>query len=262
MPRLRAAARDLLPARLLHAYRVTRHVALWPAEPEMVAAQEFLSKEKVAIDVGANFGLFTSVLARHSLKVFAFEPNPACALYLDKVMPANCAVHAEAVSDQCGFSALHVPVGNGVSMEALGTIAANNRFESESRTTDVRTQRVATTTLDACLARLGPGEPIGFVNIDAEGHEFAVLRGAEGLLAGHKPVLLAELEFRHGTPVEAVFAWLRARNYSPRAVKDGHSLISIDLAELKAAQDETRLKNKLAGRRNSGYINNVFFVPD
>ncbi len=54
---------------LVHAYRVVRHTMFWPSEQEMVAARQFLSADKIAVDVGANVGLFTSVLARHSKKI-------------------------------------------------------------------------------------------------------------------------------------------------------------------------------------------------
>jgi len=85
----------------VHAYRVVRHTMLWPCEQEMVAARQFLASDKVAVDVGANVGLFTAVLARHSKKVIAFEPNPACAEHLMEVAPRNCEIIAKAVSTIC-----------------------------------------------------------------------------------------------------------------------------------------------------------------
>jgi hypothetical protein len=66
---LRQALKQTLPPRLMHAYRLVRHTMLWPAELEMVAARHFLARDKIAIDVGANVGLFTAVLARHSKSV-------------------------------------------------------------------------------------------------------------------------------------------------------------------------------------------------
>jgi FkbM family methyltransferase len=55
----------------------------------MVAARPFLSPDDIAVDVGANVGLFTAVLARRSKKVIAFEPNPSCAEHLGKVAPRH-----------------------------------------------------------------------------------------------------------------------------------------------------------------------------
>ena len=151
LAQLRTAIRDSLPPKLVHAYRVMRHTLLWPTELEMAAARQFLSPETTAVDVGANFGIFTSVLARHSKKVVAFEPNPTCARHLRIVAPPNCEIIAKAVSDELGVSTLRVPVGSGVAMDALATIAASNLFDSESRATEAFIHSVETTTLDDVL---------------------------------------------------------------------------------------------------------------
>lgn len=263
LAQLREAVRDALPAKVVHAYRVARHTILWPTELEMVASRQYLSPDEIAVDVGANFGLFTSVLARHAKRVVAFEPNPGCARYLASVMPANCEIIAKAVSDSAGTTKLRVPVSGGVAMDALATIEAANRFGSETRATDFAEHKVETVTLDQVL--LDParaGCRVGFVNIDAEGHEFAVLRGGEAVLAAQRPALLIELEYRHGAAVAEIFDWLKARHYVPRALIDGHALAPIDPARLRDLQDEERLAGRLAGKRHSGYVNNIFFLPE
>ena len=101
---------------------------------------------------------------------------------------------------------------------------------------------------------------MAFINIDAEGHEFAVLRGGEGLIAAHRPVLLVELEYRHGAEVQEIFGG--SRRVAFRALIDGRSLAPIDPTQLKALQDEARLTRRLAGSRHSGYVNNIFFLPE
>jgi FkbM family methyltransferase len=262
LAQLREAVRDALPPKIVHAYRVARHTMLWPTELEMVTARQYLSPDKVAVDVGANFGLFTSVLARHARAVVAFEPNPGCARYLESVMPANCEIIAKAVSDRAGTTMLRVPVSGGVAMDALATIETANRFDSETRATDFTEHPVETVTLDQVL--LDPersGTSVGFINIDAEGHEFAVLRGGESLIAAHRPVLLVELEYRHGAAVAEIFDWLDARHYAPRALIDGHTLAPIDATALRGLQNEERLVGRLAGKRHAGYVNNIFFLP-
>lgn len=259
---LREAVKDALPPRVVHAYRVVRHIILWPTEGEMVAARQFLSPHKIAVDVGANVGLFTSVLAWRSKKVIAFEPNLVCARHLDKVAPRNCEIIAKAVSDSVGRAQLRMPVRGGIAMDALGTIDEANRFRTETRATGSVTHEVETTTLDQeLLPRLASEDSVALINIDAEGHEFAVLKGGEALIASHRPVLLVELEYRHGAPVEAVFGWLAARSYAACALVDGRNLTPIDPAALAVLQGEERLVRRLAGSRHSGYVNNVFFLP-
>ena len=89
-----------------------------------------------------------------------------------------------------------------------------------------------------------------------------MLRGGEGLIAAHRPVLLVELEYRHGGAVAEVFDWLGARAYVPRALIDGRTLAPVDPASLRDLQDEARLARQLVGDRRSGYVNNIFFLPD
>jgi FkbM family methyltransferase len=235
---------------------------LWPCEQEMVTARQFLNPKNIAVDVGANVGLFTAVLARRSKKVVAFEPNPSCAEHLRKVAPRNCEVIAKAVSDNGGKTVLRVPVSQGIPMQALATIEAANCHGSEFRASSLVTHEVEKVTLDQVLLAQTATERIGFINIDAEGHEFAVLRGGEGLIDKHQPVLLVEIEYRHGAQVSDIFAWLEARGFAARALVDGRHLAPIDSAQLQILQNQTRLTNRLAGSRHSGYVNNIFFIPE
>jgi len=258
---LREVVRGILPPKFVHAYRLVRHTMLWPCEQEMVAARQFLAPDQVAIDVGANVGLFTAVLARRSKRVIAFEPNPACAHHLIAVAPRNCEIIAKAVSDTEGMTMLRVPVHEGIPMHALSTIEAENRYGTETRATEFVTHEVEKVTLDHTLLGSTSAERVAFINIDAEGHEFAVLRREEALIAAHRPVLLVELEYRHGAAVEEIFAWLEARAYVPRALIDGHSLAPVDATSLRELQDEARLALQLAGNRQAGYVNNIFFLP-
>src|SRR5262245_12298744 len=154
LAQLREAVRATLPPKVVHAYRLVRHTMLWPCEQEMVAARQFLSDVKIAVDVGANVGLFTAVLARHSKKVFAFEPNPSCAEHLRRVAPRNCEVIAKAVSDLAGKTALRVPQSDGIPLHALATIEAANRYDTELRATGFVTHEVEKVTLDQALAGL------------------------------------------------------------------------------------------------------------
>ena len=135
---------------------------------------------------------------------------------------------AKAVSDKDGTTTLRVPVAGGIAMDALATIEAANRFAS-NWASEFATHTVPTVTLDQILLPLVQGgEQVAFVNIDVEGHEFAVLKGGDALIARERPVLLVELEYRHGARVGEVFDWLKAQRYVPRALADGKSLTPID----------------------------------
>jgi FkbM family methyltransferase len=258
---LRRLARSLLPARAVHAYRMFVHTRLFPFEQEIALLPRFLDAEKVAVDIGANVGVFTTLMTRHARKVLAFEPHPSCAAQLRSLRLRNCEVIEAALSDRDGTAVLRVPLAERLDLPALSTLAAGNDFQTQPEVGGVRELTVATTRLDAALAsRLGPADEVGFIKIDVEGHELAVLRGAVETIARHRPVLIVETEARHGVDLDEVFRLLVGHGYAARALIDG-DLAPIDPKTLRELQAPERLARKLSEPRYFGYVNNVFFLP-
>jgi FkbM family methyltransferase len=149
-------------------------------EPEAAFLPTLCDRARVSIDVGANLGGYTLLLRRHSARVIAYEPNPDLAARLDRVFRLSRSVEVRryALSDTHGVAALRVPSDHGRS-----TIEAENDIGGRAAlAVDVETRR-----LDE--ERLGD---VGFIKIDVEGHELAVLRGAEGILRRCRPALLIE----------------------------------------------------------------------
>lgn len=261
MSALRKLAKGLLPAKGIHALRMLLHTRVRPFEPEIAVSRRFLSPNQVSVDAGANVGLFAAVLAAGSARVIAFEPHPGCAAHLRALEIRNCEVVEAALSNAVGRTELRVPVGAGDEMHALGSIETANDF-SEAQAVSVTTHAVEMTTLDAALAaRLAADEQVGFVKIDVEGHELAVLEGAQSLIARDRPVLLIELEFRHSPHVSETFAFLEARGYRSRALIHGDMLEPVDAERLRDLQSKERLERKTVKPRDRSYIYNVFFLP-
>jgi FkbM family methyltransferase len=160
-----------------------------------------------AVDVGANKGAYLywmRAAVGPGGAVVAFEPQPGLARYLEEVRACmgweNVSVRECALSDAAGRRALHVPGREnspGASLEA--------EVGGSAREVDVDT-------LDHQLEGAGP---IRFVKIDVEGHELAVLRGAERTLSAFRPALLFESEMRHlaGRSPHEVFGYLKAFGY-------------------------------------------------
>lgn len=136
------------------------------------------SPDTVFVDVGANFGYFT-VLAANRIgrsgqgRVIAFEPNPRLADLLQRNLQINWSMapvefHALAAADAPGSLTLHVPEGAGANgtLSRLKTPGANFAIEA------VRLDDV-----------IDPAIRIDVMKIDVEGHEFAVIRGALGVIA-------------------------------------------------------------------------------
>lgn len=186
---------------------------------ELAALSGAIAPGELAIDAGAHKGSFLYTLARAARpgRAIAFEPQPELASYLERACAAarlsNVSVERCALSDADGERELLVPSDGftqGASLE--GAIGA----ERPCRAVVVRT-----TTLDRYLQ--GNRERVAAIKLDVEGHEPALLRGAERTLEEHRPLLVLECEERHLGPggTARLFAWLRERGYDGDFVERG-----------------------------------------
>lgn len=121
--------------------------------------------DDLAVDVGANIGYFTGLLARRAGEVIALEPNPL----LWPIISGNVEgwdgtirLAPWAASDSTGHAQLHLPAD----YEQNNGIATLEACEGVSH--DVETTR-----LEDVIA----GRRVGLLKIDVEGHELAVLEG-------------------------------------------------------------------------------------
>lgn len=152
----------------------------------------------VLLDVGANVGEMAAALRRafpHA-RIVAFEPNPVTHEKLtEHVAAMNVECVAAGLGSTEGTGALycyrHDPTSGHASVyrdvfeiyEGYGVEGAQQltSFEFPIRT------------LDAVCAELGV-DTIDFLKLDVEGHEMAVLRGANAIL-GQRRVSLIQFEF-------------------------------------------------------------------
>ncbi len=232
----------LLPARLVYVLAERRYQR---DEPEIRHAAALVPAGRVAVDVGAWLGPWTRVLSRRASAVHAFEPQPRLAAHLRKVVGPNVTVHESAVGDAPGEATLVVDEGPG--RDAL----AHLQQAQPSSTDPGRAVRVAVTRLDD--VDLGD---VGFVKIDVEGHELAVLRGAAQLLERCRPTVLVEIEQRHlAAPMQDTFAWLTDRGWTGWFLRDGAWQ---PLATFDVARDQHPWVDHLPDPR---YVNDFLFRP-
>lgn len=173
--------------------------------------QQILEPGHVFLDVGANFGYYSVVLAsrlNHQCVVHAFEPNPPTLALLRHHVTINglenvVQIHDIALSDQEGTASLATKEGNSGGTHVVAS--------------DATSALVQLTTLDAfCdaqrLTRLDA------IKIDVEGFEERVLLGGRRALLRWRPVLLIELEparlHDKGTSVERVVLLLEELGYA------------------------------------------------
>lgn len=137
-----------------------------------------------AVDIGANYGLYTYELSRHFAHVHAFEPNPKVAETIQLAKLANVEVHVHAISSTPGRSILYIPQGNRAPMPGWASLDKSHLPEI-ARHEEIE---VACKPLDA-FGLTG----VTFIKIDVEGHELEALRGSRETIAANRPSLLVEV---------------------------------------------------------------------
>ena len=222
------------------------------AERELYLLPFLVDPARQAVDVGANTGIYTNALLRTGADVVSVEANPDCVRLLERLYGGRVTLVAKAVSDVPGTATLRLPATDRQS--GLSTLEPTNQISG-----------AATRGVEVPVARLDdlPLGDVGFIKIDVEGHELAVLRGAAATLARCLPVLLIEAEERHRPgAVPSVREYLAGFGYEGFAIWKGllRPLASLDVAALQdlGKVDQRRLD---LGGAPAGYVNNFIFFP-
>ncbi len=179
-----------------------------------------LKPDDVAVDVGCNKGSYLWALSRAVPKgrVVAFEPQPLLVEYLNKACFEsglnNVLIEGKGVSDRNDVLSLAVPGGQATSPGASFEDAVKKR---ES----VQAYDVETIKLDDYFNN--EAKHIGAIKIDVEGHELAVIRGAQHILSRHRPIVVCESEQRHMSQghVTDLFELMEKIGYSGQFVDAG-----------------------------------------
>lgn len=144
---------------------------------------------ETCLDIGANYGLMSGLLAKASGKngqVISFEAHPEIANDLRTITDkwksnqkiASIQIENSAVSDKVGQAELTIPE-NFHSNKGSAKLAENNLGISEEKNI-----KVQTVSLDHYFKR--SEESIGICKIDIEGHEKSALLGAKSLLESQR----------------------------------------------------------------------------
>ena len=222
-----------LPARLLwrlklrHYTRVLRDVGP-EEEPDLALLPFFVEPGAMALDIGANIGVYTKALSRLTGpqgQVISVEPIPetfAILVHNLKVFGLKNATPLNvAVSDSTSVLVMEVPeykTGGENYYQAHVVTDVNDSHHGPRRRVKVNSRTLD----DIAHGTLR----VSFVKCDVEGHELACLRGAQWLLREQKPVWLLEVQGDPDVPqtnAAKVFEVLSASSY--RAwIYDGSSL--------------------------------------
>jgi FkbM family methyltransferase len=161
------------------------------------AVQARLQPGMVALDIGANVGFFTIMMADivgQSGKIFSFEPIPENYSLLKKNVEENkfssVTTYKKAISNTNGVAKITKnPINDGG--HSLGNLSENPDLSGQ----DIKKLQIdiETITLDSFIEENNIGK-VDFIKMDVEGAEHLVLKGGKKLLSrSDAPVIVCEL---------------------------------------------------------------------
>lgn len=219
----------------------------WLLEPEIALLPLLTDRKGVAVDAGANKGVYLFHLSRTFQRVLAFEPLPAMAAYLKRAAPQNVRVEPRALSSAAGHATLRLPSG----YNELASLEPHSGDADWTTSSQLEEHDVELAPLDALGLR-----DVNLIKIDVEGHELSVLEGARDTLERCRPSLLIEVEERHNANgVARVEGYLKALGYDGFFL-DGATLKPISSFDSRRDQNPSALDHSV---RVARYINNFIF---
>lgn len=172
------------------------------------------------IDVGANIGFHTLIAAKRAAPggcVHAFEPVRETYGRLEENLSLNAlsgvTTYRVGLSDSPATATIHVPCGPNKGMATLHRDAK----------TPTDPEVIVLDTLDRLVAS-GTIDRVDVMKVDVEGHELAVLEGAENTLKTFRPLVACEFSKEHlgraGHHPEQVTEKMATLGYQPFALDE------------------------------------------
>jgi FkbM family methyltransferase len=251
----RRALRTFCPQPLLN-WREARFYGRY-GEVELHLLEFLCRRDADAIDVGANDGSYVHYMRRYARNVIAYEPMPLLADSLRQKFAGNVIVAEVALSDRVGDVELRMPVVDGIVVTGCSTVSP----DASATYPGYKAVKVPMDRLDNIY-----NGRVGFMKIDVEGHEQAVLDGAVETIGRCRPRMLVEVDERLSPG-----GLFHARDYFDRLNYRGYfvhegDIEPIDAFSIEQMQDPTKLPDltaPLQARRRFGqYLYNFIFLPD
>ena len=217
-------------------------------EKEIDLLRELVPADKVAVDIGANRGLYVYHLLKITPRVVAFEPLPAMRKVLQRQYGRDLVLHGVALSDHEGEATIRMPSGN----HSWATLAPTNTLGMANVSKGFVELKVPVTKLDKFEL-----QNVGFMKIDVEGYEEVVLSGARSTIRRDMPNLLIEVEERHNPgSVRRVMQFLESYGYLAYFLSEGkiHSFSEFDVSR------DQRTENVGEAGKIGRYINNFILI--
>lgn len=152
-------------------------------EPETIAWIRSFSRDDVFFDIGANVGIFTVYAGRRGARVFAFEPESANFVALNRNIALNklserVMAFPVAISERMRVDSLRLAsINPGAALHSFGT---NLDFKGDAFV-PVFEQGCLAISLDELVTQLGLPQPTR-IKIDVDGLERKIIEGASKVI--------------------------------------------------------------------------------
>ena len=220
-------------------------------EPEIFWIKSILKSGDVAIDVGANYGLYTYNLSNavgDNGFVYAFEPIPYTFSTLQKIIKLFRLKNVELINKGCSDNKGKIKFS--VPLQKNGTISAGLDFidmDEKSRSTRLnKGEHSDIVTIESEIIKIDDLDykKVSFIKVDVEGAELKVLKGAINTIKNLRPIIMIEIEDRwiesYDIKRKDISIFFNNLNYQTNYFSKGE-LVECDI--------------------NSTNINNFIFIP-
>ncbi len=231
----------LVPVPLYMRYRIAKERRRGEAE---IALLPFLADPaRVSLDIGANKGVYAWLLRDCSRSVHAFEPNPKMFRFLRRIAGDSVHVSQVALSNRSGSATLRVPRHRRGGFSNQGASLSDVKVADDFMGIEIEAKRVDD---------LGV-ENVGFIKIDVEGFEQAVLEGARETIARVAAGAIAQKILSYDNVSITTYVE-RIHDIEVPELKDLPSMESIESTPTRCPHPETaaQMEARILEARNSG----------
>jgi FkbM family methyltransferase len=146
---------------------------------------QFIKRDSLCFDVGANYGNRTEAFLELGAKVVAIEPQPKPLKFLQRRYKDNAIIIDKALGEREGQITLYISNSSSLTSASKDWVdnVSKGRFSESSWNDEIS---VSVTTLDQLIKKYGRPE---FCKIDVEGYELEVIKGLS------QPISLISFEF-------------------------------------------------------------------
>jgi len=217
-------------------------------------------KLKTSIDIGSNYGSYSSILRKNSRNVISVEPNTLIIEFQKRILGnKNIIFENVAIGEIDKKVALNIPFENKIPVyeEAFISDSALNK-----NSLSVNQKNGDNLFFDI--------DNIDFIKIDVEGYENKVVKSLINIIKSKKPILLIEIESRHSSDVEIsnLIDFLYNMDYIFYYMINGKKLKrikKIDFDWISKIQNEHNYNNDSKKsiyytKSNKNYINNFWCI--